>query len=579
MATIVTRILCLAAIALVPAASAADAALPELAYVADGDVWAANADGSAARRLTTNGSVRWAAWSPDGTRIAFVTRRDGAAAVDLHVVEPDGSPRRLTAPPLAVPFGAEPAWSPDSAKLALVTRDAAVRSEISVIALDGDVRRLAADGEGQSVEWASAETLVYATFAPRPEVRAVSSTTGASRLVVRGWSPALSPDRSRLAYIAGGEAPAVHVSEPGGARPRALPVAGVRPATSPVWSPDGTRLAVVGRIPANLTGRYSPQYYSHLWLLDAGSGSARRVTGFPGDTTVANFGGLDPSWWPGGGRLLFHGDGPAGGGLHLIQADGRCLQPFRALPDTATSVAWRPGATPPTPPLRCVDLWTRASLAATEVARGQPVRVTVTVRNVGNAVAPAARLALARVVGGRVGTVATTHGTCSAGAIVADGCNLGVIAPASEARVSLTLVTDRPGAVGTQATAFSDGEPDVRGWNDGAGIAGEVSVCSIVGTWSNDALLGTRRSDHICGRPGADRIDGAAGHDRIEAGSGADTVTGGSGRDSVLGGGGPDVVIVRDGERDTVACGTERDTVVADRSDRIARDCERVVRR
>jgi RTX calcium-binding nonapeptide repeat (4 copies)/WD40-like Beta Propeller Repeat len=577
MATIVTRLLCLAALALVPsAAGAAVVVVPELAYVAGGDVWVANADGSDARRLTTNASATWVGWSPDGTRIAFLTRADTVA---LYVVEPDGSGlRRLTTSPLVVPFGLEPVWSPDGTVLALVTWETQqASSDIWTFAVDGGgSRRVTADGLNEdSVQWASPETIVYGTYDSAPAVRAVSATTGASRLVVRGSLPALSPDRTRLAYVAGVEMPTVHVARVSGAEARALPLAGVIPVARPAWSPDGTSLAVVGRIRTFLTGRYAPPYYSHLWLVDGASGSARRVTGYPGDTTVPNFGGKAPVWWPGGQRLYLHGDGAAGAGLNVVGSDGRCLQREASLlPDDPTSLDWRPGATPAATPLRCVDLWTRASVAASEVPRGQPVRVTVTVRNVGNVAAPAARLVLSPVVGGRVGNFATTRGTCSASV-----CELGAVAAGTEARVTLTLVTDRPRAVGVRVTVISDGERDVRSWNDEASIAAAVSVCSIVGTWGNDVLLGTRRADHICGRPGSDRIDGASGNDRLEAGSGADTVTGGSGRDAVFGWDGPDVILVRDGQRDTVECGAQRDTVVADRLDRVARDCERVVRR
>jgi hypothetical protein len=65
----------------------------------------------------------------------------------------------------------------------------------------------------------------------------------------------------------------------------------------------------------------------------------------------------------------------------------------------------------------------------------------------------------------------------------------------------------------------------------------------IVGTPRSDLLHGTARADSIAARAGDDRID-------------------------VAGGG-----------RDTVACGAGRDTVTADQTDRIAADCETVLRR
>ena len=59
---------------------------------------------------------------------------------------------------------------------------------------------------------------------------------------------------------------------------------------------------------------------------------------------------------------------------------------------------------------------------------------------------------------------------------------------------------------------------------------------------------------------------------------GADLLVGGRGPDRLLAGAGNDVVRARDGVRDRIACGPGRDLVVADRVDRIARDCELVRR-
>ena len=52
----------------------------------------------------------------------------------------------------------------------------------------------------------------------------------------------------------------------------------------------------------------------------------------------------------------------------------------------------------------------------------------------------------------------------------------------------------------------------------------------------------------------------------------------GKGKDRVAAGAGPDVIYARDGDRDVIACGLGRDLVIADRKDKVARDCERVRR-
>jgi Tol biopolymer transport system component/chitodextrinase len=76
------------------------------------EIWAAEPDGSGAVRLTRDPALDTSpAWSPDGTRIAFV--RDVAGAPHLHVMSKDGT--------AAVDLGIEgetPSWSPDGAQLA-----------------------------------------------------------------------------------------------------------------------------------------------------------------------------------------------------------------------------------------------------------------------------------------------------------------------------------------------------------------------------------------------------------------------------------------------------------------------------
>lgn len=132
------------------------------------------------------------------------------------------------------------------------------------------------------------------------------------------------------------------------------------------------------------------------------------------------------------------------------------------------------------------------------------------------------------------------------------------------------------------------------------------SVSVIRGGAADDDLRGTPRGDRILagggdddvdGRggddclglgPGHDRARGGAGDDLIVGGQGPDRLSGGAGRDRIDGGpasdrlsGGPgdDLLKARDGRRDDIVCGPGRDRVLADRLDRVAPDCEHVLRR
>ena len=94
-----------------------------------------------------------------------------------------------------------------------------------------------------------------------------------------------------------------------------------------------------------------------------------------------------------------------------------------------------------------------------------------------------------------------------------------------------------------------------------------------------NTLRGGVRGDTLRGLGGNDSLYGLAGNDRLYGGSGNDRLFGGTGRDMLDGGPGNDTISARDKTRDTIKCGAGRDTVTADRTDTVARDCERVSRR
>ena len=75
---------------------------------------------------------------------------------------------------------------------------------------------------------------------------------------------------------------------------------------------------------------------------------------------------------------------------------------------------------------------------------------------------------------------------------------------------------------------------------------------------------------HDRGRAGSELVCGFGGPDRL---------AGGPGRDRLIGGDGNDSIDARGGGFDVVGCGLGRDSVVADRSDYVGVDCERVTRR
>lgn len=113
-------------------------------------------------------------------------------------------------------------------------------------------------------------------------------------------------------------------------------------------------------------------------------------------------------------------------------------------------------------------------------------------------------------------------------------------------------------------------------------------VCTETGTAGDDVVLGTQGLDSLCGRGGRDVLRGRGGNDRLWGNRDRDVLAGGSGSDildpgpsidRVFGDDGADRLLLRDGVADIVSCGPGRDVVFADRRDKVAKDCEVVLRR
>ncbi len=56
------------------------------------EVFLVNKDGSGEKNLTDNPAFDgWPAWSPDGSKIAFASNRDGYKNYEIYIMNPDGS--------------------------------------------------------------------------------------------------------------------------------------------------------------------------------------------------------------------------------------------------------------------------------------------------------------------------------------------------------------------------------------------------------------------------------------------------------------------------------------------------------
>jgi len=237
----------------------------------DEEITVMNADGTGERALTKNFTDdRSPAWSPDGTKIAYVSFIN--AIPQIFLMNADGTHRKqLTA--IDPWWVSDPAWSPDGARL-IFAAQVGPRYELRV---------MNADGTGQTTLMSSA-----------------------SPVSTPSWSPA----GTKIAFTRGRDSRAEIVLMEADGSGEMNVTTNTAEDSSPAWSPDGTKLAFV-------TDRRRGPGYSEIWVMSSDGNDQKALVNHPQ--------GGQPAWSPDGTKIAYATLPRVGGAdseIVVMNADG-----------------------------------------------------------------------------------------------------------------------------------------------------------------------------------------------------------------------------------------------------------------
>jgi eukaryotic-like serine/threonine-protein kinase len=297
-----------------------------------------------AQLTTGEGVEEWPAWSPDGTRLAYVSEVGGFRQLFVRTLA-TGEERRLTRD---TRDDIQPAWSADGRRLVFV-RATADSGKLEPSDLNGWYFE---GGDIWSVDLASGQ-----------ETRLMSSAFG----------PSWSPDGRRLAFDAAWAGPRrVWLSDGEGRNPRQLTSDSSEAVihAGPRWSPDGRRLLF----------RRIEKTDADIMTVDSTGGGPTRVT-------HDEFADLDPVWSADGRWIYFASN--RGGGINVWRIALGAGGAAEGSPQQLTTGAGDDVEPAPSPDGHRLafavrglnaDLWQLPVPPATGAAAGPPASVVVSTR-------------------------------------------------------------------------------------------------------------------------------------------------------------------------------------------------------
>ena len=280
---------------------------------------------------------------PQNGKIAFWNLTD----YEIFTVDPDGTNlSQLTDDPVSKDLGSDPAWSPDGTKIAYVS----FGPRITVMDADGsNKRKLTMDGRRtrfESPTWSADGTqLAFSTSTPMQSITPdiYTSDTDGSDLTNLTKNPEndesepdYSPNGSQMCFTGGNFKTGfgIYIANSDGSNPTRL--VGDEPPESLYWScdwsPDGTKIAYT--YPPDRHG--GEEWAEDVYVINADGSGKINLTKSP-DVTEG-----DPNWSPDGTKITFARARDGDYDIYTMDADGSDVAQVTNLPGNEYTPDWQP---------------------------------------------------------------------------------------------------------------------------------------------------------------------------------------------------------------------------------------------